>query len=1091
MAYDDTDPIEEYLQSMRESVEGGRVSQIEDEAGVGLRTRGEENPEFPGRRISSIGGVGSAISGAAQAGGERFVEELTSPWVEIPGGIQRGREALQNPDLTVLEKLRELGMGGLHAGLSVGRAAFSPITGATRAAVELPVRLAEYEGAERPESVKLALDIAEMLGGAAAGAKGATKVADILKARRAVAGAARDLPPDLPKTSPVLDRLRQMEPEVAPMRLLAARNEPFSPPTERIFDVGPPKSVTGKPSVRYDPAMRDIETGQIKIGAKPTQPTAFGGKSTDVKFGGVAEEGESALEALRRRAKDAMDAAPKIADDIIAGASKGPTIDEVVGPANVSKLSLKDRVRLAATDETKKAAHAISGASDADLAAAPEHIRNAVNAARPENVVDNPSWLPKALRDFGERMKMKLPIFSMTHIAKNDADFAELVSRMKAGTVAEHALRDDLLSQFNQIEKAIGGPKNMEAFVKAVDSGTVPPNLSQTATQFRKLFDYSAMRNSLDPSHPLYEKGYVPHIRNTVMLEKTRMIPVEDWVATDVRRNFPSNFRPSYTKARKIEFPEGLDYSSDTMRGHLTAAARGAVWGTPIHHGVLKDIEPVLRKLSTRSPEMQDFIGNYVNYAIGHPSFRSPEGMQKVGSFIRSGEFARTIVGNVTSPIYNSFQRILPITEVSWASSAKAARDELRWLRRNPELRALVKEAEIPLESLGPGKLDTEAFMGGRVRAALTKVQDVGGIPFGLAERQNRVFSFFAGYHEAVRKGADKAQAIKAGRDMIDKTQFTPGPTDRPPWMRGEVLGTVGQFKYFQTKLGEYVWNNFSDMFKKSATSEQRLSAANKFVKFWGTSYALGGPQVMPILGDWLEKHDPIQWKGALPYMGVAVKNQLGLGTVLPENMSSLWYQIPGPALTHAKDLLTALGYDPENPTKIQDVASRTRAATRSFPIAGIGLSRLRQGLLTSPQGELREPQTLAEAIPPVLGGTPIPSSRPLLERGVSRIGKAIGINDPEQEKQFTLMDEFNRATAIKNKALADAAQALSIHDRSGADKILREAEKELGLPYGRLKVSPQSVKAQKGAAQMTPLERRRKAGGKALRNYGEEDTLP
>jgi hypothetical protein len=65
------------------------------------------------------------------------------------------------------------------------------------------------------------------------------------------------------------------------------------------------------------------------------------------------------------------------------------------------------------------------------------------------------------------------------------------------------------------------------------------------------------------------------------------------------------------------------------------------------------------------------------------------------------------------------------------------------------------------------------------------------------------------------------------------------------------------------------------------------------------------------------------------------------------------------------------------------------------------------------------------------------------------------------------------------------------VGDRDGADRILREAERDIGEKRGSLKISPQSIRGQQEAARLTPLERRRKSAGKLFKNFGEEDTLP
>jgi hypothetical protein len=1109
--------VEEIVNNIRSLAYDSLTSEAEHDTGAEAPWHGEPPP---GARVKSAAGWGDAIHEAFQRGRDTLVEEATAPIRDIPGGIRQGVEALQTTEPTVLGKLRqagEVGLGGLHAGLSVGRAAFSPVSALARTATELPVLLAEKQGEERKPNAETARRVSQVALELATGvgaARGVEGVLARLRAARAggIAGPSGEAgaavaPVIAPEAAAATPAAEAVATEVRAPRGLPGIGETYDPAQDpRLFRAGPPRSVTSRPSEVYEPGLVDPETGRIAKGAGLAEPVLPGERpKTDVTtIGADRRPGESVIDALKRKAQEAEPAIAAEAGVQQPGetlgqqirrnlrAQKARTIDEVPGEPDVTtkNMSLGDRVKLTNPDEQAKVVDAAANLTPEQVAGTPRHIRDAIYNNQPEDVVNRPGWLTGGAKNLLTRIKMNLPL-SMTQVAKGDSVLSEIVSRMKNATVAEQALKDELITAFNQLEKKVGGPKAMEQLISDIDRKVVPSNQGQNATEFRALFDKAARANSLDPAHPLYEQGYVPHIRNTVKIEKTRLIPVEDWVSTDVMRSFPSHFRPSYTKARKIDLP-GTDYTSDTMRAHLGAAARGAVWGTPIHHGVLKDLEPLLRRLDDRPAWYQDFVANYINYAIGHPNFRSTEGMQKLGNVVKTTEFMRTIVGNVTSPIYNSFQRILPMAEVSVKSTGKALMDEARWLKGDPEAVRIVKAAEIPLESLGLNKLDTEAFLGGRAQQLVTKLKDWGAKPFGFAERQNRVFTLFAGYRNALEKGATEAEAIQAGKDLIQKTQFTPGPTDRPVWMRGEVGSMVGQFKYFQTKMGEYITNNFTDMFARGASPAERLAAANKFVKFWGISYALGGPQVMPFVGDWLDKHDPVAWKGALPYLGMAVRDQLGTGGLVPKDLESLKFYLPGPAVSHLRDIgVAVVGTDIFDPTKDQSVSARVRGAVRSIPLAGVQLERLRRGGIVGPDFTERQPQTIAEAIPPAIGGTPIPAERPLLARDVPKYGRMIGIQDLEMQKSFDAMDELNRAGAILNRAKADAAQAMAIGDQIGASKILRDVEKELGLPIGRVKLSPQGAKGAASAAKMTPLERRRKALGKDLRDYGLEDTLP
>jgi len=1141
MAYEDLDLI---LEDIRGKLARDDDERAAEEAGLGPRLRAEGPSR---RRFHTGAGIADAVGTALQRGGETFVQEATAPIRDIPGGIEAGVEALQEDDPTVLGRLRRaglLGLGGAQAGLSLARSVFSPVTAAMRTATELPLLLVEKPGEPRPDDAETARQVAQVAGEVLTGVGAGRAVSRLREAtalRKEMAEALKRGPGPDNTTGRLLNR--GVEP-----KLLPAQGETYEQP-ERVFTAGPPGSVTGKPVQVYEPGLksRDIvdqagppkpvsyEEGgdvprtilgrrsgdRIVTGARPKKPDPPGGPiPEDVNVRRLPHlEGESTLEALRRRAKAGLDQAPKIVDDLLEGAKKAgntrqegeslgqylrrlkrerdslgetggtmlpesePTVKDYFPNGMPKDMSMGERVKLHSKDELNKVKMAAEELEGDALDAAPPHIQKAVRSGSGDPDPNRPDWLASIFT----KLKIRSPL-SMTQIAKGDAPFERIVKTINDGNDAVQTMRDTWTAKLRDIASRVS-KEDFEAGIRARDLHLPPANANQgqVATLFGQIADDWAKALSLDPSHPNFVKNYVPRLRQAFKIVKTEIQQGDEWVSNDVLSHFPSNFKPYFTKTRKLELP-GENYSLDAMIGHSNAVARAAVYGTPQHHGILKDLQPMLNQMKDRPTDVQNFVANYLNYAVGHPAFRSSEFAQKMGGIVRTGEFMRTIGASITSPLYNTMQRALTASEVSAKSFAQALQDEVGYYRGQKDLVDLVKKARVPLESLGPRKLETETIAQAGSEK-LGKLRDWLSKPFGYAERGNRAHAFFAGYRDALSKGADETGAIQAGRDLVQKTQFMPGPGDKPAWMRKELWGTLGQFKYFQTKLGEYMWNNFSDMFKRGDVMDpERLQAMKKFVKFWGISYALGGPQVAPVMGEWLEKHDPIAWKGLGPALGVALTDQLGTGAVLPKDVASLKYYLPGPVANHAIDILNGVaGVDVWNPNTPPSVAARARAFTRSIPIAGVQLERLRKAAIIDDDGVEREPQTAREAF----GLDAVPTQRPVIRRDVSRIGRFTGLTDPEQEAEYRMMDKLNKANIIKNRALSDAAQAQIVGDKEQADRILREAEESLGIPRGRLQVSPQSIKAAKTASQLTPLERRRKASGKALRDYGMEDTLP
>lgn len=1030
----------------------------------------EEVPTYQHKPASLLGDIfrstGSVLAEPVQRGYEYGRGQLESG--------ARAMVAEPPENATVLDRLRTLGGGLLGAAQVIG----APGAGVVKGAVELPMTLVErLRGIplDQPRSPEVEM----ALGGAQFAGEVATPIGLGVSRLRALRAKAQAPPVEAPQAQRLLGAgtpEQKMFPEPRPIEA-GPIGSTYTPPEPPIGKTQAIRDASGR--VVRGPRAEPLERFRENV-REPELPGP--GPVQDVEQAGY--EGLTLGQKLRWQIK-AKRAAQEAGEAYV---EREPSVRDYYPNGRPGDMSLNDWTKLHHTEELKKVQRAAQLSED-ELAGTPSRIQEAVRSGGED--IDRPSWLTGAFKDWSEWAKTKLPM-SMTHVAKNDPVFSRMVKMTLDARSSEFAMAEDWVMRLKKIAKSLGGEKPFQDMVHRIDRKLpLDPSQGQAATQFRELFDEMAKANSLDPSHPLYEAGYVPHLRNYIEIIKTRIRQSDDWVSQDVLKGFPTHSRPYYTKARKLTTP-GEKYDLDTMIGHAKAAARGATWGTEIHHGLLKDLEPLLLKLDDRPQWKQEFIANWLNHAMGHPNYRGSEFAQKMGNTLRRGEFARTIVGSVTSPIYNSFQRILSTAEVSVKAAAQAVRDEARWLAGSEDVVKLVKEAKIPLESLGPGKLETEALGGGRVNKALTYVTDKGGAAFGFAERQNRIYTLLAGYHNARGMGKTHEEALQAGRDLIQKTQFTPGPADRPAMLRSEFGQTAGQFSYFKIKMMEYMWNQFADLTKRGAggpLSPERRAAANKLLKFWALTGAIGGPATLPFVGDWLEKN--ADWKGIAPALGVAAKDQLGMGAVVPKDLQSFMFYVPGPFANHVRDAITAAtGFDVFQPGEgEQNVASRVRAGTRSFPVAGVQLERIRRGLSVDTGGTERQPQTAGEGLG-VFAGHPIPDERPIVQEDASALKQGLGLQDPEQQKGYERMTEVNRLAQIHNRAMSQAAQAKAIGDNAGVARILREAENDLGLPHGSLKISKQSIKAQREAARKTPLERRLKSAGQWIRNSSIGGTL-
>jgi hypothetical protein len=476
-------------------------------------------------------------------------------------------------------------------------------------------------------------------------------------------------------------------------------------------------------------------------------------------------------------------------------------------------------------------------------------------------------------------------------------------------------------------------------------------------------------------------------------------------------------------------------------------------------------------------------------------------------NLIRNLEYTRTIGFNPMSAFYNTLQRIPTFVETSPRAWFQGLRDEIAFYRGNAKVRELVTKAKIDPESFGKSKLglDELSELESKLERGVVKLRDASSFMFGPSEKGNRLHAFFSGYRDGIARGMNETEAIQRGTQVMEKTQFGLGRVGRAEAFRTEPGGILGQYKSYPIKMLEYTYRNAEDVVRglqsavKTGDRAQLMEASRKFVKLWGAQYALGGAAVIPVIGHMIEKIDPTGWKGVLPTMlGMAIGEQLGIGVLDLKDFESLRFWLPGPAVNHI--LETAQGVQGLAGVDLSSIglgkaptpSETARYLTRSAPIGGVVLERLRRAGLMSPTGEEREPRTLGQAFGGLLNQAP-PPTQPLIRKSESAVPwlqRAVGIVPFAREQEATAFSTEDQARTIKDRTVRAAQQARDAGDVAESYQILRDGEKQLEALLGRgsrLKLTPQSRAAAQRAAKSPVLQRMREASGKQIGGFREE----
>jgi len=380
-------------------------------------------------------------------------------------------------------------------------------------------------------------------------------------------------------------------------------------------------------------------------------------------------------------------------------------------------------------------------------------------------------------------------------------------------------------------------------------------------------------------------------------------------------------------------------------------------------------------------------------------------------------------------------------------------------------------------------KADIEAFGSAtKFDAMLKGGAKKTGFLFGKVEELNRLHAFAAGLRDASKQGLSWPDAIQYAQRVVNKTQFRFGLENAPGPLRGgsPVWSVLGQYKSYQIQQTLFLKNLI-------------LHDPKGLAKYLGAIVGLAGPDAVTghHVGDYIRERlsdafggDPANYKfrGALGEIGISLAQQIGIGALPIENLQSLVFLLPGPALSHVVDTLSLISNKDFSPSaatrgKFGEALTPDQWAALATRFFSVELDRIRQAMkaLRSPDNMLREAQDLPEALGlrPAQGGA-IRRLAPL-EPAKNVLGSKI--TDVEEYGQAR--QEIGERTARWQELVRRKSEAIAAGNTAEVTRLNRLGVKEFGqLP----RVGKQGGKAARQRQQTPALERQLKNIPKSVR---------
>lgn len=624
------------------------------------------------------------------------------------------------------------------------------------------------------------------------------------------------------------------------------------------------------------------------------------------------------------------------------------------------------------------------------------------------------------------------------------------------------------------------------------------PEQVQLYSQLRYWLDEAGRTVGFEPG--LSFTDYLSRFRESIEIGRTIQIRIgEGEVAKTLQEIIPQKLKAYFEKPRTTDQPADLPLE-ETLKIYSAALARRIATSggldprapsVPIE-GFLNRINPALAQIPQ---PLQPFTRVLLEYYLGLGKGASE---RSVGTeLIRLVQFNRNMGLNLFSPVINHTQKMNTMAEVGPTAFVQGFRDMY-----DPQRMAIARQAGADID-LGPIMQElTQLRAEGRLGQALEKLQDatkVTGYLFRLSEKSNQVHAFLSGLRRAEQVfGEINPEAISYARDIQAATQFGMPSSKVLTWEQNGIAGAWGQFKRFQVNQLLYPARILSkDIFDWKRGNY--MSGTRTLGYLTAITALIGADGIFPGLDDQIRKRIFEKWPGGLAgLMGVYLADRAGLGV---ENsldiMRSVLFFLPGPMANNLIDAWSgARGIDFWTGREMGS-AERASKLTRSIPLSGIVLDRVRRAWVES-QGPL-QPNTIGEGfgIYPPTGARGEPrTAREIAMMGVGlpavsvheELERKRGRADVRLDAMRTLReasDKFISGEIASSRGEANRAVEL----KSDAMKLIEDFNTE--HPGARLRLQGRNLREARERRRFTPTERQKRAYPRALRGIEEMQEPP
>jgi hypothetical protein len=287
-------------------------------------------------------------------------------------------------------------------------------------------------------------------------------------------------------------------------------------------------------------------------------------------------------------------------------------------------------------------------------------------------------------------------------------------------------------------------------------------------------------------------KSVVTRLKNRLGMLEVAVLKMEGggWVKFD---QLPKNIQFKFFNERKGK--EG--YSYDAIKAYEVYV-----------YGLARKMfdEPMLKEVSELyknvDPEAKPYVKRLIDYYMG---YGEKDSLGWLADGITSIEWMRTLGLNPRSAITNLTQRLNTVVmnneKGKWFSGEKwAALAEKEMLFNREQTNALFAKTGLAREV-------PKTMMEGTTSGSLEKARAIVGFMFNQVELGNRKHAFMAGYLRAKSNGMAEAAAMKAGIELVHKTQFRYGKLGTSEIMRNPIGRVALQFTSYPLKQAQHLYD--------------------------------------------------------------------------------------------------------------------------------------------------------------------------------------------------------------------------------------------------------------------------------------------